>query len=241
MSDAIAAMLADDAAIAHAETLAPPYEVPGPPIRALKPITDPLALKERTVRDYTHSMGGPGVSSVDIEALAVADLNLADAFKRDEVPRTMPTPEQRAADKAARDAAIEAELAKDGLTLTRNAPRELGPQFDLPPEYGLSERWQAAKGRLMRILAGCGEPTRLPSGAYDFRAMTATAECPGLAYTFLCHWFDFDLRYEPKTARHNPYFMMSHRDASLKLARLVEDLCDQSTGIPGLGAWRTEK
>lgn len=222
-----------------AEDEAPPFVVQGPPIRAFRPITDPLELKDRTVRDYTRSM--PGLSALDIETIAVADLNLSDAFKRDEVPRTPPTEAQKAEAKAQRDAALDAKFAEENLTLTRNAPRELGPQFDLPPEYGESERWRSAKARLGRILTGAGPVTRHPDGTYDFRSMTSTCECPGLAYTFLCHWFDFDLRYEPRTQKHNPYYAMTRREASLKLARLVEDLCDSSTGIPGLGAWRTEK
>jgi hypothetical protein len=228
---------------AIAEDEAAPYEVPGPPVRALKPITDPLELRDRTIRDYRRNFARIGVdlSGPDLEAMAVADLNLAAAVDRDDAARPVPTAAQRAEAKQTRDEALTAKLAEDGIGLTRNQPRDLGPQLDLSPEYGLSERWRAAKARLLRIMAGASPPVRLPSGGFDFRAMVATCEAPALAYAFLEHWCNFDLRGMPETARHNPYFGMGHRDASLKLARAVEDLCDASTGIPGLGAWRTEK
>lgn len=227
--------------LGHLEDDAAPYVVPGPPIRAPRPIVDPLELKDRTVRDYTRTLGAMGMPAADIEALAVADLGLADNYHRTEPAAPAPSAEARAEAQARRNAALDAKLAEDNVTLTRNAPRELGPQFDLPPEYGLSERWRCAKARLGQILTGASPPIRFPSGAFDFRSMTATCEAPALAYKFLAHWCDFDLRYVVETQKHNPYFGMSHRDASLKLARLVEDLCDASTGIPGLGAWRVEK
>lgn len=218
----------------------PPMVAPAlPPMR---PITDPRVLRDRTVADYMRNMGAPGMPATPdgIEALAVADLNLSDAFRRDE-PAPLPRKPMDPAEAQARaDEAVAAKVRETGAEVTR-APRDLGPQFDLPPEYGASERWQAAKYRLAMIMRGASPPIRRPDGSFDFRSMTATCEAPALAYKFLCHWFDHDLRYVAQTQRHNPYFGLSNRDASLKLARLVEDLCDQSTGIPGLGAWRVEK
>lgn len=230
-------------ALATVEDEAAPYEVPGPPIRALRPITDPLELRDRTVRDYKRNLEriGAPMSAADLEAVAVADLHLSDAVTRDDGPRHVPTAAEREAAKAKRDAALDAKLASDNLKLTRDQPRDLGPQVDLPPEYGLSERWRAAKFRLAQILRGASPPVRTPAGGFDFRAMTTTCEVPALAYRFLALWCDFDLRGMPETAKHNPFYGLSHRDASLKLARLVEDICDASTGVPGLGAWRTEK
>lgn len=218
-----------------AEDAAPPLEMPALP--PLRPPLDPRALRDRTVADYMRNMGAPGMPTTadEIERLAVADLNLSDAYARDEPPVAPPTPEQRAARKAEADAAVAEQVRRDGMELTRNKPRELGPQFDLPADYAASLRWRLAKGRLGQILAGASPPKRFPDGSFDFRSMTATCECPAQAYDFLAAWFNFDLRHVPETARHNPFFGMSHRDASLKLARLVEDLADASTGK--LGAW----
>jgi hypothetical protein len=222
------------------EDNAPAYEVPVAPIAAPRPIVDPLALKERTVRDYTRNAGRPGMpsSAAAIEALAVADLNLSDAYLRDTPKPMAPSPAAQAEAKREQRAKADA-LAKEqhGVDVTRGPVRDLGPQLDLPPEYGLSERWQHAKGRLLMIMTGASPPVRFADGTFDFRSMTSTCLAPDLAYRFLAHWFDFDLRGLPQTAKHNPYYGMSHRDASLKLARLVEDLCDESTKIPAFGNW----
>lgn len=217
----------------------PPAEMP--PVKPLRPITDPLELRDRTIRDYTRNMGAPGMPSTaaGIEALAKADLRLADAYKRDTAEGMAPTPEARAAAKAqAREAAAE-QARSLGAEITRGPTRELGPQVDLPPEYGLSERWMLAKGRMARIMSGAGMPKRHPDGSFDFVSMTATCEIPHLAYRYLAAWFNFDLRHMPQTARHNPFYGMSPRDASMRLAREVEDICDASSGR--LGPWFVPK
>lgn len=223
------------------EDSAPPALMPGDPVAALRPVKDPHELRDRTIRDYTRSMGAPGMPSTaeGIERLALADLALGDAYNRDAPTGFAPTAEQRAAAKAERDAAQASEMRARGIELTRSKPRDLGPQLDIPPSIGLSDRWMHAKGRLSAILRGAGPPRRFPSGAFDFRSMTSTCECPDLAYRFLAAWFDFDLRHVPETARHNPFYGMAHRDASLKLVRVVEDLCDKSTGR--LGPWWVPK
>ena len=217
---------------------APPVEMP--PIAPLRPITDPLELRDRTIRDYTRNMGAAGMpaDAAGIERLAKADLQLADAYKRDEPVGMAPSEASRIAAREAARAAAEAKAREDGIEIKREA-RDLGPQFDLPPEYGNSERWRLAKGRMARIVAGAGAPLRHPDGSFDFRAMTSTCEIPHLAYRYLCAWFNFDFRYIPETARHNPFFMMPKREASMKLAREVEDICDTSSGR--LGPWFVPK
>lgn len=217
---------------------APPVEMP--PVAPLRPITDPLELRDRTIRDYARNMGAAGMPSdvAGIERLAKADLELADGYNRDTPAGIAPTEAQRAAARqAAKEAAAEQARA-DGVEIQRK-PRDLGPQFDLPPEYERSERWMLAKGRLARIISGAGLPARHPDGSFNFHAMTATCEVPHLAYRYLAAWCNFDLRYLPETARHNPFFMMSTREASLKLAREVEDICDASSGR--LGPWQVPK
>ena len=202
---------------------------------------DARQLRERTIRDYARNMGAPGMPSTieEIERLAVADLVLSDAVTRDAPAHIPPTAAQVAEAKVARRQTLAEEQRAKGVELTNEAPRELGPQFDLPPEFGTSDRWGHAKGRLAAIVAGAGAPKRFASGAFDFRSMTSTCACPDLAYRFLAAWCDFDLRYVAQTAKHNPFFGMSSRDASLKLARVVEDLCDASTGR--LGQWWVPK
>ena len=187
----------------------------------------------------TARAAGMPADAAGIERLAKDDLRLADAYKRDTAEGMAPTEAQRAAAKAASQAAAAEQAKADGVEITKGKARELGPQFDLPAEYGTSDRWRLAKGRLARIISGAGMPSRRVDGSFDFAAMTATCEIPALAYRYLCAWFNFDLRYLPQTARHNPFYGMSSRDASLKLAREVEDICDASSGR--LGPWQVPK
>lgn len=214
-----------------------------PARKELVPITDPLALRDRTVRDYARAMGTPGMpsTSAGIEALAKADLHLSDAYHRDTPTGMAPTASQQAAAAEAKRETAEERARELGAEIVRGGQpaTEFGPQVDLPPEYGASERWRLAKGRLARICAGAGAPRRHPDGSFDFAAMTSTCVMPRLAYRYLAAWFNFDLRHVPQTARHNPFYGMPAREASLRLSREVEDICDASTGR--LGPWFVPK
>ncbi len=216
--------------------------LPPPPVR----ITDPHVLKARMLEDYTSKAGTFGLPSdpLALERLVLLDLTLADNFTREEGPPVLgPAPTED--DRAKKRAAAQAQLAEDSdgtskILAAQDHPREWGPTLNLPPSVGLSERWMLAKGRLDRIMDGAGEIRRYPDGSYDFRAMTATCGVPGLAYEFLALWFSFDLRDAVQTRRHNPFWDMSHRDASLKFVRLVEDICDRSSGT-SMGPWFVPK
>lgn len=215
-----------------------------PARKELAPITDPIELRDRTIRDYTRAMGAPGMpsTSAQIEALAKADLQLTDAYHRDTPVGMAPTAAQHDSAIAAKRETAEERARELGAEITRGphaATDRFGPQVDLPPEYGLSERWQLAKGRLARICAGAGAPRRHADGSFDFAAMTSTCVMPRLAHRYLAAWFNFDLRYVPQTERHNPFFGMSAREASLRLSREVEDICDASSGR--LGPWFVPK
>lgn len=205
------------------------------------PITDPHVLKDRMLDDYTRKAGMYGLprESVDLERLAVADLELAAAFRRDEGPvpaPAAPDPEAQAQRrKAAEFAAAEAARNRTGSDVKFTHAREWGPTLDLPPAVENSDLWRHAKGRLKRISIGAGAPIKHPDGSYDFRSMTATCEYPAGAYEFLSLWFSLDFRYVFETRKHNPFYGLPHREASLKFVRLAMNICDQSTGV--LGAW----
>ncbi len=125
--------------------------------------------------------------------------------------------------------------SRSGNEITYTTPREWGPTLDLPPEVENDPKWLHAKGRLRRISTGSGPPVRHPDGSYDFHAMTATCEYPAGAYQFLANWFSLDFRYVWETRKHNPFYGMPLREASLKFVRLAMNICDQSTGV--LGGW----
>jgi hypothetical protein len=206
------------------------------------PCSSPLELKARMMEDYTSKAGTFGLPKEpsEIERLVLHDLRLADAFRRDEGPvpeRVAPSAEDIAKRRLAAQVAVAEQTGGNGALVMGAAPTEWGPTLDLPPSIAMSERWSLAKGRLVRIMDGASEPVRR-GGAYDFRAMTATCGYPAGAYAFLSLWFSFDLRGAVQTRRHNPFYGLSHRDASLKFVRLVEDICDQSTGT-SMGSWFT--
>jgi hypothetical protein len=205
------------------------------------PVTDPHVLKDRMLEDYTRKAGTFGLprESSDLERLVLSDLDLVDAFRREEGPPPAPAaPDPEAAARrrqAAEAAAAQAARSRTGSEIKYTAPREWGPMLDLPPEVGNSDQWRHAKGRLRRISTGAGAPVKHPDGSYDFRAMTATCEYPAGAYEFLSLWFSLDFRYVYETRLHNPFYGLTHREASLKFVRLAMNICDASSAV--LGGW----
>jgi hypothetical protein len=197
------------------------------------------------LEDYTAKAGTFGLprDSQSIERLVLHDLNLYDAFKRDEAPQQKapaPTQEDFAASRAKAKAAVAETTNGKGSLDVGGAPTEWGPTLDLPASVGLSERWMLAKGRIRRVMEGAGLPTKHGDGSMNFHAMTATCGYPAGAYEFLALWFSFDLRGLVQTRKHNPFFGLTHREASLKFVRLTEDICDRSS-TTSMGSWFTPK
>lgn len=220
-------------------------QIPAPP--APVPCKTPHELKDRMLADYHGKAGAFGMPTDpgEIERLVTRDLNLVAGFHRDEHLR----PSEKSADEVSEEKRKKREIAQTTIAeKTEGAvkilppsakPREWGPMLDLPPEVALSERWALAKGRLVRVMDGAGEPTRHADGTYDLLAMTRTCGFPEGAADFLSVWLSFDFRAVWQTRKHNPFYGMSHRDASLKFVRLVEDICDRSTCR--FGSWFTPK
>jgi hypothetical protein len=207
------------------------------------PCSSPHELKARMLEDYTRKAGTFGLPSepAAIERLVLHDLRLADAFHRDEGPlpeKAAPSADDIAKRRAAAQAAVAEQTKGQGALTVGAAPTDWGPTLDLPASVGLSERWMLAKGRIRRVMEGASPPIKHPDGSYDFKSMTATCGYPDGAFEFLALWFSFDLRGLVQTRRHNPFFGLSHREASLKFVRLTEDICDRSTGT-SMGSWFT--
>lgn len=101
----------------------------------------------------------------------------------------------------------------------------------------VSERWGAAVARLARILQG-GVEKRSTIVA----AVTGGGKLAKLAAEYTELWGNYMFRHQPPPLSgkdHNPFRGLSDRDASQKFMRLVEDICDKSTGE--LGTWYTPK
>lgn len=209
------------------------------------PCASPQELKARMLEDYTRKAGTFGLpsDSTEIERLVLSDLRLADAFRRDEGPapeRQAPSADDIAKSRAAAQARLAEKTKGQGSLSVGQQATDWGPTLNLPASVGASERWMLAKGRMRRVMDGASPPLRHPDGTYDFKSMTATCGYPAGAFAFLSLWFSFDLRGLVQTRRHNPFFGLSHRDASLKFVRMTEDICDASTGT-SMGPWFTPK
>lgn len=97
--------------------------------------------------------------------------------------------------------------------------------------YKVSPRWPYAVMRIKRILEGAAKVSSIEGAVRG-------AEHAKLAQEYVEAWTYYMTRSKPpplKGADHNPFRFMSDVDAAKKFMRLVEDICDRSTGR--LGAW----
>jgi hypothetical protein len=216
--------------------------IPAPP--PLVPLTSAHDLKDRTMRDYTRNAGLPGMPSDprEIEKLVQADLQLAENFERAEGPsivekqKPVESAEERAERMRVERFRLENLVNDPNTRVTRQAAQRLGPALDLPPELENSPKWAHALGRMRRVIEGASAPLRHPDGTPDFRSMTIGCGYPAGAYDWLSDWLSFDMREVWATRKHNPFFGMSRRDASLKFVARTMDICDRSSST-SMGGW----
>lgn len=213
-------------------------QIAAPP--PLVPLKTAHELKDRTMRDYMRNAGLPGMPSdpVEIEKLVVSDLNLAANYDRDEGPPPAPvekSAEERAEERRLEDFRLNSQLPSN-TQIVRQVQQHVTSFLDLPKSIANSEKWRLCKGRMFRIMEGACAAPRFPDGRLDFRAMVSTCTWPAGAYDLLSEMFSFELRFAEATARHNPYFRMSAREASKKFVRRAMDICDRSTGTV-MGNW----
>lgn len=97
----------------------------------------------------------------------------------------------------------------------------------------ISPRWSYAVMRIKRILEGAA---RAPSVEDAVKG----AEHAALAQQYMETWAFYMFRSKPAPlvgTDHNPFRHMSDGDAIRRFVRMVEDICDRSTGR--LGSWYT--
>lgn len=206
-------------------------------VPALKPIDNPIKLREATVRDYKGAAerAGVPVSMREIERVALRDCEVYEGVKRAAPAARKQTPEELAEVRRIKRAQLEQEAQAAGATTVID-PRKIQMRR-VKQMHAVSkqlDRWAYAKGRIARICAGMSRST-------DLVKATSTCEIPHLALAVFRLQADFKIRFrQPRPGDEpNPFFGMSDVDAGRLLQRKVEDICDASTGR--LGPWLVPK
>lgn len=194
----------------------------------MKALTD-TELKARTVRDYTRYAERAGVptDAAGLERLAVADLELADAYDREvENGPAKLKPEQIQRQRATLDEAAAAEGAE--IVTGRTIRREIAA-LHAKPRPG--SKWSFAMGRLARILQRPNLPSRTP---------WEDCEIPHLAKRVYRIQAFVTFRHLARVgSEENPLHGLSDADFQRKFRRMIEDICDASSSK--LGPWWVPK
>lgn len=210
----------------------------------LKPLTTPLQLKEATVRDYRKAAerAGVPVDMREIEAQAIADCHVHDGVTRDAKPRRQQTPEELAEVRRLRRESVEREQAQVGAVAVRpkDIRRRVVRQMHAKPES--DSRWEAALVRIARLLRGVKAPIgRMSNIDAARRYMFEDCEIPHLADEIdrVRALMVVRDRMPRPGDEPNPFFGMNKDDAGDLLQRMLEDICDRSTGK--CGPWLVPK
>lgn len=196
--------------------------------------------------------GGVRLDRRDAERLIMSDLTITDAVER-EAPAQWTAPDSSSDDGKGTPLPVDpivkerlaAELAKSGTSVVDpDAGWSVRESKVLHAKSMPDDDWSRAKMRVARILAGRTEDP-------DIRIACSTCEAPGLALEIVAiHAFIVTSqpgrhtgmwRPERPGDQPNPFHGLKPDDFGRKFKRLIEDICDRSTGIPGLGPWRVPK
>ena len=193
----------------------------------------PHELREATIRDYRAAAerAGLAIDLAELERQAVRDCEMADRFNATASVRARAV---KPPDAKARRTKIEGDLAKNGVALVEPGEVKRAPIATMHSAGG-TDRWQRAKGRCIRIMAGA---TSHPNRAVAF----STCELPHLAFALWRVQCDLIASrvWRPRPGDEpNEFYGLSAVDKSRLLQRKIEDICDLSTGR--LGPWRTPK
>lgn len=182
------------------------------------------------------------------ERMIMSDLTITDAVEREAPAQWTPSPgdvEDAAQVEAEHRGRLAAELAKGGASvIDPDAGWSVRESKVLHAKSMPDDDWSRAKMRVVRILAGRTEHS-------DVRIACSTCEAPGLALEIVAiHAFIVTSqpgrhtgvwRPERPGDQPNPFWGLKPDDFGRKFKRLIENICDRSTGIPGLGPWRVPK
>ena len=197
----------------------------------------PQELREATERDFKAAFRNSGhvVSDEEVKRIALSSLELVEAAERAGHVTTGSRPKaERNPNAPPRDrTALQDAFADRGVHEASGDRVKYRAIHGRPQMTG--ERWGYACGRINRILSGIGAAT-------TFGAAVKNAEVPRLAKKFADLWGWFLTRDMPPPpigkVDPNPFRHLAPSDAGRKFVRLVEDICDESTGV--LGSWYTK-
>jgi len=178
----------------------------------------PYERRERIVASYMAGFQAQGIAAdpLAVERMVVSDMQLVDhaqpaPAKAKRARSSEPKPPRRARHANPAGAAVRSRIT-DGDPLL------------------VSAKWGGAVRRFGQILQTHGKASSIVLAIAD-------AEVESLAKQAAEVWGFYMTRGRPPPPGidHNPFRGMSTKDASLKLMRLVEDICDRSTGR--MGPW----
>lgn len=206
-------------------------------IPALRPPASPQELREATVEDFTvmnRSMGLPADRAF-VERQALTYLTVGDAVRRNApVPPPPPTREERAAAERERAARLDARASDSKARVMRGGEQVVSTRNKVMHAATLpTDRWSFAKARIARICEGViNHP--------DIIKATAGCTMPKLAReVFRIQGFILSRHTRPdqlpQGSEANPFFGLSEKDYAAKFQRMIENICDKSTGR--LGSW----
>lgn len=195
------------------------------------PISDPLALRSATVRDYRTwaESAGLDVSAINLEAQAKRDLEIVDAYTRDAAGAGSVRAPAAPRDRAEAVVAQSAILAPDqGVTLKAPSGTRYRPGVLYRRAQARGEKWSLALGRIRRLLEGATKHK-------DIKVVASTAAHPVLALRYLRLYAAYLMRnqLEAVRSRHNPFTGLSDRDAARKFEAEIFAICDASSGFNG--------
>jgi len=206
-----------------------------PKVAKLVPITDPLKLRDRTVHDYATTARRNGVvpDMPAIKRMAEADLGMVDRHESEKRRVPAPAPKKKAEQPRRDDDPIATHERENNVKIyTRDAPTAdpIRSVLDMPA-HRVNDRWSHAMARIMRILEPQGDIKQLAKGGYGNVVNNALA--PVQARAFM-NMFGFYLSPSHRS-KWNPFKGLQQTDIHRKFVRMVENICDQSTGQ--LGPW----
>ena len=191
-------------------------------------------LREAMVRDYVRAYRAAGVREDEAKSMAesraVTELLIVDAAKRDGLIGSNRAAKVETASAEPQPDVVGEAYAANGMARANGTTLRYRVMHQRPQH--IAERWGYACARINRILEGAG-------GSPTFEQAVKNATIPKLAaeYADLFGWW-LTMTGEappPGTPDRNPFRGMSAKDAARKFVRMVEDICDRSTGV--LGGW----
>lgn len=191
-------------------------------MRSKPPQLTPQQKRDVLVASYLDSYrrAGMQVTADQVTRQVIADCELVDAADRAGELRGPGTPSSKPKRKR-RVNELERATQETGVRVMdrRDAPVIWRPSFMFKNPQQVSDRWGFAVARIARITESGTEHGALAELAREYKATYAR----------------FLLR--NRGLRDDAFAGLNDRDSARKFMRIVEDICDRSTGV--LGSWYT--